>query len=150
MVLWVTELPWASRGCPGPHRSALRAAHSSCPAVSARRGLRGSGAPRLRKDRCGWWPSLVAQPRGAYIPSWSPLGWQSPHAAIIQRGNQGPDGDLRGEATVANSRGSQSARLVGTGLGADMVGDFGQIPENFWANFSGSPDGNNLHFLLYL
>lgn len=33
--------------------------------------------------------------------------------------------------------------LAEKALGANMLGDFGQVPECLWANFSGRPNGNN-------
>lgn len=40
--------------------------------------------------------------------------------------------------------------LAENALDANMLGNFGQVPECLWANFSGSPNEKNTHFLLYL
>lgn len=38
------------------------------------------------------------------------------------------------------------ACLADNGLAADMLGDFGQVPEHLWTNFSGSVNGNSPTF----
>lgn len=38
------------------------------------------------------------------------------------------------------------AWLAEDGLGAQMLGDFGQVPKCFWANFSGHVNGNSPTF----
>lgn len=88
-------------------------------------------------------PGRAAQLRGYVSSLLVPSRAVEPGHCHCSEGETRPGWTPRGEASIADGRGHCDANLARNGLGADLLGDFGPVPQGLWASFSGSSNGPN-------